>query len=228
MTIALSDDFSSVGRDVSKWNLGTVYHTINTGVTISQPGGSGGQLSITPLANAPTGEQFYGYLSVNTYDFTTQDVFVRVSQTPTVSGNLMVMDVGLDRDNDFRWTLNGPDIFIESVMATAYANPYAVAFNPAAHRWLRIRHTAAGNIEWHGSGVDPPTTEANWTLLGTRALTGMAITAVRVDLIAGTNPPNATPSTAIFDNFNTFGGPAIYTQSAYRWRASSGSLYAPP
>jgi hypothetical protein len=220
----LIENFNAPTMDSAKWALGTTWRTVNAGVTVSQ---ATGQLVITPLASAPAGEQYRGYVSVNTFDLTNSGIYVKLVQTPVVAQVVAQFTVALDRDNTINWYQIGTDINADSVFAASYTASYNAPYVPSTHLWLRIRHTA-GTIEWHSSAVDPPTVEGDWTLRGSRALSGMAITALKVDLIAGTGATTASPGVVIFDNLNTIGGPPIYTQSAYRFRAPTGSLYAPP
>jgi hypothetical protein len=71
-----------------------------------------------------------------------------------------------------------------------------VPYNPAQHRFWRIRHDAAADRILFETSAD----RATWTTRRAVARQ-LPITALKVELSAGTWEPISAPGTAIFDNF---------------------------
>jgi hypothetical protein len=158
-----------------------------------------GQLQITAVNK--TGEHFGGYLSVNKWNLTGARASVQLVQaTSSTTDAETNFTLSIDANNWYRFKVeNGTLYFYKDVggLKTSVTIPY----NSTQHKWLGLRHDASDRIIWETSpdGV-------NWTARRTenRAL---PITALNIELQAGTYQSEQSPGKAIFDNFTLESNP---------------------
>ncbi len=183
--ILLSDNFNDNTRDVAKWNIDDA-NSVVTALEQNQ------HLEIAP---APQATGYNGFTSANSIDFTNTSAAVEVLQSTTGSSETH-LQLSIDDSNNIITVVSGGNIIFQYSVNGVRSRTY-VPYDPAQHRFWRIRHDIAGDeIVWETSADN-----ITWVVQRT-APRPLAITSMRVRLTAGkwTNTNSTTPGTAIFDN----------------------------
>jgi hypothetical protein len=221
----LTDAFTGTTIDTGKWTIASNLSVTDPAVTVTQ----NDQLQIMPLTGGTGAERFNGVQSLVTYDLTGSRVIVEVPQAASaVNQSETRLTALLSANNYFRVVKTGSNILFQARIGGVTTGSAAIPYNATTHRWWRIGHvTGTNTVELAHSpdGLDP------WTIQHSVATPGMAITALSLGLNAGTYGATGDPAPVlvIFDKFNL--PPVVtpvYTQTAYRFRVATGSLYAPP
>jgi hypothetical protein len=192
-TTGLSDDFNDNTRDTAKWNLGTLNEpsaSFDSQVSVLE---QNQRLEITPLA-ALTGQHFNGYVSAATWNLTNSRASVEVVQTAVNSANT-VFAIGTDSNNWYRFVIEDGQIYFQEKINGAKTSTN-ITYDAVQHRFWRFRHDqAADQLVFE--------TSADGTVWTTRRSVArqLTLTAVRVELGAGTWGYVSAPGKAIFDNF---------------------------
>jgi hypothetical protein len=200
----LSDNFNDNSTNLTLWP--------NSYTSTAGYAETGGQLVIT-LANGTTG--YAGYVSGN-YDLSGSSAFVQVRQvanTSTLADTLLELDI--DGNNSMSWLEEGGTLYARYVVGGSGNNAGSLTYSSTSHKWWRIRE-ASGTIYW-----DTSADGINWTNQFSVA-NPIAVTALQVNLVAGTWEAESSPGSAIFDNFNVSAQavtPALVSRSP--------SVYAP-
>jgi protocatechuate 3,4-dioxygenase beta subunit len=209
-TPPLNEDFNSNGRDPDKFNFGSLSTTpvgFNPRVEVAQ---RNGHLEIQPLADA-FGAQYNGYAAVNAVDLTGRNASVEVVQA--AAGAETIFSVGSDLNNNFSFVVRGAaagaskpggagtreaemlqlvfQIRVDGVL-TALSIPY----EPAQHRFWRFRHDPVASAIIFETSPEQTT----WTARHSITLQ-KSVSALAVELSAGTVSPSVAPGQAVFDNF---------------------------
>ena len=191
--LIFNDDFNDDLRDTSKWSLGILSRSstnFDPGVPVNE---SGGRLVITPRSNT-TGSRYNGYLSVATWDLTGGRASVEAAQV-TNSSAVTVFSVGINKDNWYGFRLKGSTIYLERRISGSTSSQ-KIKYNALVHRFWRIRHNIASDSIVYETSADG----SNWSASFTVARQ-FSLSAIRVELIAGTTSSVASPGSAQFDNF---------------------------
>lgn len=191
-TYPFSDDFNDNTQDTAKWSK-AAYHDTDALVTVVE---TGGQLEITPRSSQ-TGQRYNGYLSVDTFDFTNRAVQVEVPQVTSGSAvTELLLAVNATNAIGFDAELGLLYFF---VITNGVSDFTSVTYSSTDHRFWRLRHSMGDDtFRWETSpdGVV-------WTQRRSLARSH-TITAVNLQLLAGTYESVATPGKAIFDNFSAY------------------------
>lgn len=193
----LSDDFNDNARDAAKWTIDDPANSVVTALEQNQ------RLEIAP---APQLTGYNGFSSASSIDFTNASAAVEVVQS-TVGNSETHLQVGISDTNNIITVVSGGNIIFQYSVNGARSRTY-VPYDPAQHRFWRIRHDIGGDeIVWETSANN-----VNWVVQRT-APRPLALTSMRVRLIAGkwTNTDSTTPGTAIFDNLKVERTPLLLT-----------------
>ncbi|MDQ3920263.1 MAG: hypothetical protein M3348_17505 [Acidobacteriota bacterium] len=188
------DDFNDNVQDTLKWYQGVLNldpSAYNPGVTVLE---RNSRLEITPIANTSVWSH-NGYVSSATYDFTGARVSVQVPQVPTGGTAYAIFAVGIDSNNWYRITTTAGQMNFQD-MVGGVKNTSSITYNAAQHQYWRIRHDTASDTILFETSADA----VNWTTRRTIAR-NLSITALQMELDAGTFEPVSAPGTAVFDNF---------------------------
>ncbi|HEX8069879.1 MAG TPA: carboxypeptidase regulatory-like domain-containing protein, partial [Pyrinomonadaceae bacterium] len=230
-TPPLSDNFNTPARDPEKWNLGTLSQdpdAVDPLVPVVQ---RAGHLEITPLPNA-TGEHFNGYVSVRPFDFTSGTAVVETVQTTTSTGQT-IFGLGSDSQNNYRFVVTtlgaappevraalsaggwGPlDIstlvLVFQVRIGGVVTQAVIPYDPVAHRFWRFRHDAPVNAILFETSPDNSAFTERF-----RKSLEKNVSALAVELTAGTAEPTTGGGTAIFDNLNIMTSTVAFASAAF-------------
>jgi hypothetical protein len=178
-----SDDFSA-GLDATKWtNSDTAYAQVRNQ-----------RLEISPPANAP----YYVYVSAkNTVNLTNARAVVEVPQTTVVAyGPETSLSLVSGGDSLIVVEGGGNFLFVQRVNGSDVLREY-IPYNAAQQRFWGIRHDSATDSIIFESSSDG----TNWITQKTTPRK-IAITALTLNLTAGTYFAVANPGTAVFDNIS--------------------------
>lgn len=182
-TETLKDDFNDNSLDTSKWfNWG--------GVNVSE---TNNELEITTNAGA----NWYGIESVNKYDLTGSYVHVRLV-TPgdtSILYHMTMVYVQLDTNNQIKFSTEASTLIAEKSVAGVNVQVATIAYDPAVHKWLKLRESA-GTIYWDYS-IDGQI----WTNF-TSLANPFDITSVNIDLGSGNWQATSGGTTSKFDDLN--------------------------
>jgi hypothetical protein len=182
----LTDDFATA--DTAKWQ---------------NAGGGAWPAQITVVSgqlNLAVESTYHTLESVNAYDLRNSYGLVQIVQRPAQGGDgstEMGFGVRIDANNYFSAILNGSgNIVWRTELANVAGTTGYTAYNSTTMRWLR----------WRSDGLNvyleaAPSSNGPWTQLTTYPVT-FSLAAIRPYFYAGYWGTQASPGTAIFDNFN--------------------------
>jgi hypothetical protein len=201
--VLLADEFNDDTVDPSKWVVANLFTgTEDASIPVRE---TRGWLEIGPLAHGAAGSHFNGIASVASYDF--RDAYASVHlRSPTQPGSLgfAMFAVGVNSSNYYRFYYSAGQVVAERRLAGTKATLHMATYDPARHRFLRIRHDAGSGraifetaSESAGApGVWEPFTSVLWQAAA------VPPTAVKFELKAGTSEPSGGPSGSVaFDTF---------------------------
>jgi hypothetical protein len=193
--VVLSDDFNDNMRDTAKWNLGVVNRPTVAFDPLVQVQETSGQLQITPRALIG-GLHFNGYVSVLSWNLTNARAAVEVVQA-TNQGDYAetVFCLGIDDGFWYRMMAEKGQLYFQFRNGGAISSTN-IPYNATAHRWWRMGHKVATNQVLFQTSSDGST----WVTQRIVAV-GVPITALKIELSAGTYNIVSPTGTAIFDNF---------------------------
>jgi hypothetical protein len=190
--VLLNDHFNDNSTDQSLWNIGTLQSGImDTGLQVNE---TDDRLEILPRSSFD-GLAYNGYVSSAGYDLTGRQVSVSVASGPLNAGEEMVFSAGPDSENLYQFSIQGDALYAVERMNGASSSYYLGAFDVSANQYLRIRHdTSTGAIYWESSR-DRVLWRTNRS-----SMPQFALTAVKVELVAGTFGSVASPAVLAFDD----------------------------
>lgn len=196
---SFADDFGDDAR-AAAWKLGT----LNGPAEVFDENVSAverqGRLEITPLASA-AGEHYNGYLSVSGWNLTDARASVGLAQAAAGAARTF-FTLAADQNNWLRLLVENDRLNFQTKTGGAVVSPGS-PYDPAAHRFLRLRHERATDQIHFETSADG----AAWTTRRTVARP-FAVTALTVELGAGTASEVTTPGQAAFDDFRLESNPA--------------------
>lgn len=209
----VTDDFTTAGMDAALWVAQSNAATASTDplVTLSEPGGANGTLTITPRSSFSTSFAYNGYRSVASYDMTNGAVAAEVTQvTSNDLGAQTILSMGINDANYYEIIHNLTNLEMNAWIGDVQ-NQLTTPYNATTHRWWQVRHVSSDNtIRWETS-----TDGLNWTERRRLANT-LTMTSMRVGAEAGTWQAVTTPGVAIFDNLRV-----VANLTGYRWYRST-------
>lgn len=219
----LVDRFGDNARDPDVWVVGTL-SAVN-GVSPYHPSvqvqENLGSLSITPVGGV-YGLHYNGVVSTHSHDFTGRLFGVRVVQAPSLPPDPLpapakptaelVISVGRDSANLYRFNIQDGRLRADAIVNGVPTYTQLGSFDPAANRYLRIRHDAIRNLMlWESSP-----NAVLWATLTSRPRDlSFVLSAVRAEIIAGTYSPIASPRVAVVDDAILDTGYAAAQSSAF-------------
>ena len=176
----------------TKWSRGTRTNSSSVLDEHVEVHAQGTQLTVTPRASVP-GSHYNGYVTDGHWDLTSGQAVVEVVQAASQASTIFALVV--DDNNWYRFVAENGTLYFESKVSGVLSSA-KIAYSPSDHRFWRFRHDASNNLMlWETSS-----NEAKWTVR--HAITPqIPITALYVELNAGTNKIVSTPGSATFDNF---------------------------
>lgn len=187
---SFADDFDDNARDAAKWKLDALAGSWDEQVSAVE---QSGRLEVTPLAST-AGAHYNGYLSASTWGATDARARVQVSQA-TQGAAETVFTLSRDVNNWLRFVVQAGQLLFKSKLAGAEASA-SIAYDPAAHRWWSLRHDRARDEVSFETSADGRA----WTRR--RVVTHpFPLSAVTIELGAGSSASVADPGAAFFDNF---------------------------
>ncbi|HEX2203962.1 MAG TPA: vanadium-dependent haloperoxidase [Longimicrobium sp.] len=184
----LVDNFNDNSTDTAKW---TAYgDPLPVSDRIRE---LNGRVEIRPASG---GTGYSGYAACTTYDLTGSHVSVELvrAMSPRVAGEAY-LSLGLDANNWINLAVWDGRIGVNRRVAGVLSHPHSVPYDPARHRWLRLRE-AAGVTYWETSADGE-----SWEVLFSQA-NPFALTAVTPEIGGGTWEASPAPGVIVFDNFN--------------------------
>lgn len=196
-TELLADSFGSASLDQSKWSIAVMSGFQDTSVPVTQ---SNGHLNIGPLKQGVPDSHYNGILSNLSFDLTGASVRVRVVATAnSATAGTTSFTLPSDSNNHYRMYAEEGLLWAERKIGGGKTK-FSIPFDPVQHAWWRIRHDPATNemvfeTAPDSGGSPRPYVERR------RMARELAITAMRIELKAGTWKPESTaPGTVVFDN----------------------------
>jgi hypothetical protein len=188
-----SDDFNDNTRDAAKWNIGEFYsgYVNDPQVTVLE---QNQQLEITPISGT-AGHHHNGYVSATTWNMTGAQARVEVKRVASYSAST-VFYIGSDSNNGYLIFEEDGQMFFKTKVAGVENSSTPIPYNSVQHRFWRFRHDAATDQVKFETSADGTT----WTVQRS-VLRQVAITALRVELDAGTYAAEWNMGSSIFDNF---------------------------
>ncbi|HYP01138.1 MAG TPA: S8 family peptidase, partial [Pyrinomonadaceae bacterium] len=181
----LSDNFNDNARDAKKWGA-----PIAADYTVAE---QNGRLEITPDASSTN---YDGYFSVTNVDLTDARVSVEGVSIPTLSnfGSYLVLGDGLG--NYLMFAVGGTyDNLVLQQDAGGVVTRAVLNYNPAAHRFWRIRHNRANDtVNWEASPDN-----VTWTVLHS-APRQFSLTNLQTLLLVRKYLATTPTGTSVFDN----------------------------
>ncbi len=184
----LHDDFDDNSTNSTLW--GGAY---SSSATYAE---TGGQLEITLSSG---GVNYAGYVSTDVYDLTESSIYVKVPtmcNTATTAEAIFTLHNSANT-NKVEIMQEQGTLYFRHVISGSATNLASVTYNGSTHLWWRISETG-GTVYW-----DTSTDGSSWTNRYSES-TPIDITALKVELSAGTYAVVASPGTVEFDNFNIF------------------------
>jgi regulation of enolase protein 1 (concanavalin A-like superfamily) len=223
-----ADNFNDNSMDQSKWTFGTIQGAIYTGPSAWDPTvpvlESNQRLVISPRANV-TGDHYNGYVSAATWNFTNARAAVEVVQIASGGTTNTELALCVDRLNFLMISTESGILRFEQVV-NGTRSATSTAYNAAQHRFWRIRHDLASDAVHFETSVDGVT----WTIR--RSVTRqLPITAMKIEISAGTWQGLSSPGTAIFDNFTldtSTGGPVNIPPTVSITSPANGTNFTAP
>ncbi|MCU1288829.1 MAG: hypothetical protein JWN60_1058 [Acidobacteria bacterium] len=192
-TDVFSDNFDDGIFDASKWTHGIFSRHLSSLDAQTSVIEQNGRLQITPRAGEDSGN-YNGYVSTSAWNMTGSSAEVEVVQSGN-SKTVTILAVGTDDDNWYRFRAKGGTLYLER-RKNGSTSRTAINFDKTRHRFWRLRHDPAADTIVFETSPDGE----KWTARRT-VERQTAITALKIELIAGTIANDAASGTVLFDNF---------------------------
>lgn len=194
----LTDNFNDNSIDGAKWTNG------GSGQVVEQSGRI--EISTQKAAN------YFQLTSLVTYDLTSSYYLVQIlyAGNQTLVSRQTILYAELDVNNKVYIQIDQGNISANYVVAgTPTYGAGSVTYNPATHKWVRLRE-ASGTTYFEYS-----TNGHTWSTLHSLA-NPITLTAVTAGLQSGTYAAEAYESTSVFDNFNLGLSPPVASSAWFR------------
>lgn len=192
--MGFADDFAdnSIG---ALWTKATL-ETQNAAVTVLE---QNQRVEIAALAST-AGLNYNALRTVGTYNLTGGKVAVKVAQLAAGGNANTQLYCEIDANNYYGFVTEAGTLYYKKRVAGVNSST-SVAYNASTHLYWRVRHDPSDDtVKW-----DTSTDGVTWT--NRRSVSrDLTITAMKVELCAGTYESTATPGTAYFDDFSLQNG----------------------
>ena len=185
----LTENFDDNICNTAKWNQ-------FTGGTSTISRTSGQLILNTP--SLTTGSNYAGYDSVYSYNLTGSSLYAQVPQMVSTTTNAQCyMKLYLDGSNSIQFIQQNGTINVQKTVAGVTTNLNAGAtYNLTTHQWWRFRESGGSTFfDFAPDGV-------TWTNFGSFT-NPFAVTALTLEMSAGTFQSETSPGSATFDYINT-------------------------
>lgn len=191
-TVVLGDSF---GAPLSKrkWRVGTLTGSrvnLDREIPIAA---EGGRLEVTPRTSRPS-RSFSGFVTILPRDMTSAHARVEVVQATENTADT-IFAVGQDSNNWYGFVKEGDKLYLQ-IKVAGKKHSENVVYDPAEHRYWRLRHEATENLMLWETSADGTT----WAILRS-AQPEIPLTSLYVYAGAGTYVVEGAPGKAVFDNF---------------------------
>ena len=188
-----SDDFNDGTRDSSKWRKGLFSQLVSSFDPDMFVSEQSGVLRIKPTIGV-SADNYSGLVSINNWNLTGLAASVEVSRSRVTNAETL-FTIGSSTNNWYGFRLRGDSLIMEATDDGVTIRKI-IDYSASLHSFWRIRHDPADDrilFETSDDGVD-------WVQRGfiTRRID---ITAVKIELIAGTTGSLSDPGAIEFDNF---------------------------
>ncbi|MBA3588202.1 hypothetical protein [Methylibium sp.] len=202
--VALSDDFNDNVIDTAKWANAYWLGASSTLTTLAEVNG---RIEINTPINALANE-FRGLVSLNAFNFTGKDAFVRIGAV-SVDGSMARQQfvVFANTTNAFYFENTGLTNKtrvrkLEAGVESTVSSTASVAFNQ--NIWVRIRESGG---TWYfytaSNAAASPPAQSDWVQIGSAAgFAGLPVTSLKVAISAGSATTDAQARSYRFDGLN--------------------------
>ena len=202
-TVLLEDDFNDNALSSAKWRLNDLFSGFTDASVLTRE--TNQQLQIGSLFAGQSGSHYNGIRSLSTFNFTNAYSFVHLVQGPASSTKADAMfTIGRDADNYYRIYVEEGVFICQAKLGGSKRTLFSVSYNPAVHKYWRIRHDqSTGNVLFE-TASDNPLLAGSWTLRYSEQwnISAVPLATIVFELKAGTwQSEPVAPGTVIFDNF---------------------------
>jgi hypothetical protein len=202
-TVLLEDDFNDNSLNPAKWSPNNLFSGFTDVSVLAREISQ--QLQIGPLFSGQSGSHYNGIRSANTFDFTGAYSYVELVQGPASSTKADAMfTIGRDPNNYYRIYVEEGVFICQSRIGGTKRNLFTEPYNPAVHRYWRIRHDSFTGSVLFETASDNPSLSGSWVARYFERwdTASVPIGTVILEMKAGTwQPEPIAPGTVIFDNF---------------------------
>ncbi len=190
----LYEDFAGGSLLPDRW---TIASTATTAPTVAI---TSGELVIAAHASEP-GSNYNSIRSTTTFDLTGGEVMVELLE-PTLQMAGVPTEtqfyIDLDAANRYQFSILNGSVVARTRVSDTEVMIKTSTYLASSFHWLRLHHDAtASTISWDVATKDAPD---DWSALAKTAVNDVPVTAVHVDLAAGTYNKVSEPGQARFDN----------------------------
>lgn len=188
------DDFND--NSISAlWTKATLENQ-NAAVTVLE---QNARIEVAPLATT-AGLNYNALRTVSTYNLTGAKVSVKVPQLAAGGNANTQLYLEIDANNYYGFVTEAGVLYFKKRVASVNSSTN-VSYSGATHLYWRLWHDPSNDhIKW-----DTSTDGVSWTNRRDIAR-DLTVTAMKVELCAGTYESTATPGTAYFDDFSLQNG----------------------
>jgi hypothetical protein len=202
-TVLLEDNFNDNSIDFSKWTPSNLFSGYTDPAVPTNE--TAQQMKIGALFQGQPGSHYNGIRSTNNYDFTGAYCYVELVQATASSSKADAMlTIGRDVSNYYRIYVEEGTLICQARIAGVKRNLFTASYDPAAHRYWRIRHDQATGKVVFETAPDNSGAPGSWTLRYSEQwdTASVPLASIVFEIKAGTwQAEPVAPGTAIFDNF---------------------------
>jgi hypothetical protein len=200
--VLMEDDFNTPPLDTTKWTANNLFSGFtDSALPVTE---MNQRLEIGPLLQGTGGSHYNGLVSATSFAFSGAFCYVELVQAPAANttGDAM-FTIGSDTNNYYRIYVENGSLFVQKRIAGVKSALLTIAYDPASHRFLQIRHDdSTGSVTFEAapsSGGAP----GAWTVLFSESWNqSVNIGGVKFEIKGGTwQAETNAPGKVIFDNF---------------------------
>ncbi|HJQ71510.1 MAG TPA: IPT/TIG domain-containing protein [Blastocatellia bacterium] len=200
-TVLLADDFNDNSLDGAKWVAGNLYSGFtDTSVAAVE---RNQRFEIGPLRQGISGSHYNGIKSASLFNFTGAYCYVQLVQPSAANTTADAMfTLGNSVDNYYRIFVEAGSLIVQERVNGVKATLLTIAYDPASHRFWRIRHDSSTGSVIFETAPDNAGAPGAWTQRFSKPwASSVNLGAIQFELKGGTWQVEANaPGTVIFDN----------------------------